>query len=52
MDIAICEMFTQDIKAEISARQFELLDPTLDATYRRYSEDRIRALLFELENRQ
>lgn len=50
-NIAICEMFTCDIKAEISARQFELLDPTLDKTYRRWCVDRVEALWFELNTR-
>lgn len=46
--IAICEMFQNDIKAEISALQFELLDPTLDKIYRRWVYDRIEALNCEL----
>ena len=46
--VAICEMFPRDIKAEISARQFELLDPTLDSSYRRWAYDRIEALRCEL----
>lgn len=49
--IAICDMFTVDIRAEISARQLELLDPTLDMHYRRWSEDRIKALISELDLR-
>lgn len=51
-ELAICEMFTMDIKAEISARQFELLDPTLDEQYRRWSIHRIKALMFELDSRE
>lgn len=50
-NIAICEMFTMDIKTELSARQFELLDMTLDKPYRRWIEDRINALKFELMSR-
>ena len=50
--VAICEMFTRDIKAEISARQFELLDPTLDSSYRRWVYDRIEALKCELTIRE
>lgn len=50
--VAICEMFPRDIKAEISARQFELLDPTLDSSYRRWVYDRIEALKCELTLRE
>lgn len=51
METNISEMYTIDIKAEISSRQFELLDYTLDDEYRRYVVDRLNALVFELENR-
>lgn len=46
--VAICEMFPTDIKAEINARHFELLDPSLDSAYRRWVCDRIEALRCEL----
>lgn len=51
METNISEMYTIDIKAEISSRQFELLDCTLDDEYRRYVVDRLNALVFELESR-
>lgn len=51
METNISEMYTIDIKAEISSRQFELLDCTLDDKYRHYVVDRLNALVFELENR-
>lgn len=52
MDKAICEMYLCDIEQEISARQFELLDPTLDKEYRRWVCDRIEALLLEISLRE
>lgn len=51
MDKAICEMYLSEIEMELSARQFELLDPTLDKDYRRWCCDRIEALLLELSIR-
>lgn len=51
MDKAICEMSLEEIKKEISVRQFELLDFTLDTSYRRWCEDRLCALKIELDMR-
>lgn len=48
MDKAICEMSIYEIENEISVRQFELLDSSIDNAYRRYCSDRINALLMEL----
>ena len=50
-NIAICEMSDDAIKRELSARHFELLDWTLDKTYRCWVSARIYALEFELEER-
>ena len=50
-NIAICEMSELDIKNELSARCFELLDWTLNKDYRIWIIHRIRALEFELEER-
>ena len=36
MEERIKDMFSEDIKREISARNFELFDPTLDLSYRKY----------------
>lgn len=52
MEERIEDMFSEDIKKEISARNFELFDPTLDSRYRTYSESRINELLSELEKRK
>lgn len=52
MEERIEDMFSEDIKREISARNFELFDPTLDSIYRRYSESRINELLSELDKRK
>ena len=49
--VLIKDMFSEDIKREISVRQFELFDPTLDSAYRVYSESRISELVSELEKR-
>ena len=49
--VLIKDMFSEDIKREISVRQFELFDPTLDSAYRVYSESRISELTSELEKR-
>ena len=51
MDRAICEMYTSELETELSARQFELLDPSLSDAYRRWCCDRIEALLLELSLR-
>ena len=51
MDKAICEMYYSEIEKEISARQFELLNPNLDHTYRRWCNDRLEALMLELIRR-
>lgn len=51
MDRAICEMYTSELETELSARQFELLDPSLTDAYRRWCCDRIEALLLELSLR-
>lgn len=52
MEERIKDMFSEDIKREISARNFELFDPTLDSKYRKYSESRINELLLELDKRK
>lgn len=52
MEERIKDMFSEDIKREISARNFELFDSTLDSSYRKYSERRINELLSELDNRK
>lgn len=52
MEERVEDMFSEDIKKEISARNFELFDPTLDSRYRRYSESRINELLLELDKRK
>lgn len=52
MEERIKDMFSEDIKKEISARNFELFDPTLDSRYRKYSESRINELLLELDKRK
>lgn len=49
---AICEMSTIDIKEELRVRQFELLDPSVDGALRRWTIDRVEALLLELNNRE
>lgn len=52
MEERIEDMFSEDIKREISARNFELFDPTLDLRYRKFSESRINELLSELDKRK
>lgn len=52
MEERLKDMLSEDIKKEISARNFELFDPTLDSRYRRYSESRINELLLELDKRK
>ena len=52
MDKAICEMYVSEIESEISVRQFELLDPSIDNAYRRWCCDRIESLLLELSIRE
>lgn len=52
MEERIKDMFSEDIKREISARNFELFDSTLDSNYRKYSENRINELLSELDKRK
>ena len=52
MEERIKDMFSEDIKREISARNFELFDPPLDLRYRKYSESRINELLLELDKRK
>ena len=51
-NIAICEMTDLEIKRELSAISFELLDPTLNDSYRRWIYDRSNALTLELELRK
>ena len=51
LNMAICEMFTCDIKKELRYRQFELLDCTLDEEYAKWSIRRCEALKFELMER-
>ena len=51
-NIAICEMTDLEIKRELSAISFELLDPTLNDSYRRWICDRSQALALELELRK
>ena len=51
-NVAICEMCTADIKAELSLRSFEMLDPTLDEEYVKWSVRRCEALKFELMVRE
>ena len=51
-NIAICEMTDLEIKRDLCAISFELLDPTLNDSYRRWIYDRSNALTLELELRK